>query len=48
MISIIHFSSPHLIEVKERIKIKGKSLSYAKFQEYFDYCYDILITKWVK
>jgi hypothetical protein len=37
-----------MIEVKERIKINGKSLSYAKFQEYFDYCFENLVEKTVK
>ena len=37
-----------MIEVKERIKINGKSLSYEKFNEYFEYCYEILVNQWVK
>ncbi|CAF0706126.1 unnamed protein product [Brachionus calyciflorus] len=40
------FTSPHLIEVKERIKINGRSLSYLKFHEYFSHCYNILINNW--
>jgi folylpolyglutamate synthase/dihydrofolate synthase len=37
------FSSPHLIEVRERIKINGESLSYQKFNKYFNYCYQKLV-----
>jgi folylpolyglutamate synthase len=36
-------SSPHLIEVRERIKINGESLSYKKFIEYFSFCHKKLI-----
>lgn len=41
-------SSPHLIEVRERIKINGKSLTYAKFRKYLDHCYDVLVNNWVR
>ncbi len=42
------FSSPHLIEVRERIKLNGKPLSYEKFVKYFDHCYSILVDGWNK
>lgn len=37
------YSSPHLIEVRERIKINGESLSYKLFTEYFLHCHELLI-----
>ena len=36
-------SSPHLIEVRERIKINGESLSYNLFTEYYSHCHKLLI-----
>lgn len=42
------FTSPHLIEVRERIKINGKSLSYEKFRQYLDHCYQVLVENWVR
>ncbi len=38
------FSSPHLIEVTERMKINGEPLNFHKYTEYFEYCYDLLVT----
>jgi len=40
------FSSPHLIEVRERIKLNGKPLSYEKFVRYFEHCYSLLVDGW--
>ncbi|GAB1597943.1 folylpolyglutamate synthase, mitochondrial-like [Argonauta hians] len=39
------FSSPHLIEVRERIRINGVSLSKEDFTNYFWICYDQLLEK---
>ena len=36
------FSSPHLVEVRERIRINGKPLDKEKFVEYFWQCMDKL------
>jgi len=36
------FSSPHLVEVRERIKINGKPISYEKFAHYFFEVYNSL------
>jgi folylpolyglutamate synthase len=35
-----NFSSPHLIEVRERIRINGELLSKEKFIDYFWKCYN--------
>ena len=37
------FTSPHLVEVRERIQINQQPLSYLKFRQYFEYCYDTLM-----
>lgn len=37
------FTSPHMIEVRERIRIDGKPISAKKFTEHFYYCYDRLV-----
>ncbi|KAJ9050504.1 Folylpolyglutamate synthetase [Entomophthora muscae] len=37
------FTSPHMIEVRERIRIDGQPLSAQKFADYFYYCYDRLV-----
>ncbi|CAE1270014.1 FPGS [Acanthosepion pharaonis] len=34
------FSSPHLKEVRERIRINGSPISHEKFTKYFWYCFD--------
>ncbi|KAI9297144.1 FolC bifunctional protein [Neoconidiobolus thromboides FSU 785] len=39
------FTSPHMIEVRERIRINGIPLDRKKFCTYFYYCYDRLIGK---
>lgn len=39
------FSSPHLIEVRERIKLNGKPVSYEKFTKYFWTVYNALHAK---
>ncbi|XP_014782935.1 folylpolyglutamate synthase, mitochondrial isoform X1 [Octopus bimaculoides] len=39
------FSSPHLIEVRERIRINGVPLSKEDFTKYFWICYDQLLEK---
>lgn len=36
------FSSPHLIEARERIRINGELLSKEKFVEYFWICYNTI------
>ncbi|CAF2032221.1 unnamed protein product [Rotaria magnacalcarata] len=36
------FSSPHLIEARERIRINGELLSKEKFVDYFWQCYNII------
>eukprot|EP01135_Chromosphaera_perkinsii_P001844 Nk52_evm23s211 gene=Nk52_evmTU23s211 len=36
------FSSPHLMEARERIRISGRPLSQEKFAGYFWECYDLL------
>ena len=38
------FTGPHLIHPTERMKIIGQPLSFRKFREYFEYCYDLLVT----
>ncbi|XP_078382408.1 folylpolyglutamate synthase, mitochondrial-like isoform X2 [Oculina patagonica] len=37
------YSSPHLMEVRERIRINGKPLSKEKFSKYFFDCWDNLL-----
>ena len=37
-----HFSSPHLVEARERIRIDGKPLEKEKFVKYFWQCMDKL------
>lgn len=39
------FSSPHLIEVRERIRINGSPLSQDKFTSYFNHCFNTLNAK---
>lgn len=39
------FSSPHLIEVRERIKLNGEPISYDKFTKYFWTVYNALHAK---
>ena len=39
---ILLFSSPHLVEVRERIRINGKPLDKEKFVKYFWQCMDKL------
>ena len=39
------YSSPHLIEVRERIRINGSSLSQEKFTSYFNHCFSTLDAK---
>jgi len=36
------FTSPHLIEVRERIRINGKPLSKEMFAKYFFECWNLL------
>ncbi|CAF4997991.1 unnamed protein product, partial [Rotaria sp. Silwood1] len=36
------FSSPHLIEARERIRINGELLSKEKFVDYFWQCYNVI------
>eukprot|EP00117_Sycon_ciliatum_P030195 scpid50380/ scgid23866/ Folylpolyglutamate synthase, mitochondrial; Folylpoly-gamma-glutamate synthetase; Tetrahydrofolylpolyglutamate synthase len=36
------FSSPHLVEVRERIRLNGQPLSYRQFSDYFWLCYNRL------
>lgn len=36
------FSSPHLVEVRERIRINGEPLSHELFSQYFWHCYNQL------
>ena len=36
------YTSPHLVEVRERIRINGKPLPRVKFAEYFFQCFDML------
>ena len=36
------YSSPHLVEVRERIRVDGKSISEEKFAHYFWQCWDNL------
>lgn len=38
-------SSPHLKEIRERVKINGKSLSQDKFRQYLIECFDKLEIK---
>lgn len=38
----VHCSSPHLMEVRERIRINGKPLAKEKFAKYFFDCWDNL------
>ena len=40
---ILLFSSPHLMEVRERIRINGKPLPKDKFAKYFFDCWDNLL-----
>ena len=40
--SLVPFSSPHLMEVRERIRINGKPLPKDKFAKYFFDCWDNL------
>ena len=37
-------SSPHLVEVRERIRINGKSISREMFSDYFWKCYTAFTT----
>ena len=39
----IFFSSPHLVEVRERIRINGRPLDKELFAKYFFQCYERLI-----
>ena len=41
------FTSPHLISVRERIKLNGELISEEKFAKYFFECYDTLSPLWV-
>ena len=36
------YTSPHLVEVRERIRINGKPLPRQAFADYFFHCYDML------
>ena len=36
------FSSPHLVEVRERIRINGELISKEKFVDYFWQCYNAI------
>ena len=36
------YSSPHLVEVRERIRLNGQPLSKELFVSYFWECYDLL------
>lgn len=40
---LVLFSSPHLMEVRERIRINGKPLPKDKFAKYFFDCWDNLL-----
>jgi len=35
-------SSPHLVEMRERIKVNGQPLTKEKFAEYFWNCYRVV------
>jgi folylpolyglutamate synthase len=37
-----NFSSPHLIEARERIRINGELISKEKFVHYFWQCYNTI------
>ena len=39
------YSSPHLMEVRERIRINGNPLSKDKFATYFYHCFGVLDAK---
>ena len=39
---LILFRSPHLLEVRERIRLNGRPLSKSKFVTYFWECYKML------
>lgn len=43
LMRLMSFSSPHILEVRERIRINGKPLPKQKFADYFFECYDKLI-----
>lgn len=40
---LVLFSSPHLMEVRERIRINGKPLPKDEFAKYFFDCWDNLL-----
>ena len=43
--AVLPYSSPHLMEVRERIRIDGRPLSRDKFTTHFNHCYGVLDSK---